>query len=78
MKPSRCEFISKEYGVKAGKNFYLPFSYRMKPSVLITCVKKIYTKEGDEAVHSKILSDFVRFTEKRYSNPKIVLKYICI
>ena len=27
MKPNRCEFISKEYGVKAGKNFYLPFSY---------------------------------------------------
>ena len=26
MKPNRCEFISKEYGVKAGKNFYLPFS----------------------------------------------------
>mgnify|MGYP000007780127 FL=1 len=40
MKPNRCEFISKEYGVKAGKIFIFLFHMGWKPSVLITCVKR--------------------------------------
>lgn len=58
MKPNRCEFISKEYGVKAGKNFYLPFSYGMETVRSYHLREKIYTKEEMRAVLSK---DFERF-----------------
>lgn len=58
MKPDRCEFISKEYGVKAGKNFYLPFSYGMETVRSYHLREKIYTKEEMRAVLSK---DFERF-----------------
>lgn len=58
MKSDRCEFISKEYGVKVGENFYLPLSYGMETARSYRFREKTYTKEEMRAVLSK---DFERF-----------------